>query len=86
MDSENETPYAPLYAIEPTNFRSVIQRSIERHVDKNIDISMTSAKTGIDGRFGISFPVAHRKIVSPKGYSLFIVGASVVNCATVAGP
>lgn len=86
MESENETPYVPTYNVAPHDFRNVIQRSIERHVEKNIDIAMKSAKTNIDGRFGISFPVLHNKIRSPQGYALFLVGASKVNCATVAGP
>jgi hypothetical protein len=84
-ESEDSTPFVMSFNINPVNFRNVIQRSIERAVNKEIDTIVAYNKMR-DGRFHSTFPVKTINIMNAKGNAYFVVGASRVNCANVAAP
>jgi hypothetical protein len=87
MESEAQsTPFVNSFTIDPTKFRDVIQTSINRVVDREIDIATAFKGRNIDGRFFNSFPSVPQRMRNAAGRPYFIVGASKVTCNFVAAP
>lgn len=82
----NDTPMVMNFTIDPINFRNVIQRSIERSVNKEVDTLIAYKNTTLDGRYHNSNPSRTINMINPFGYPYFVVGASKVNCVHVAAP
>ena len=81
---ESEMPSAPWFTFAPKNFRHIMQRQIQKSVDRSLDAAI--GHTGTDNRYANSFPSNPISLKSPAGRPYFIVGSSLVNCANVAAP
>lgn len=86
QDEGQTTPYVQAFTIDPSKFRQVIQTSVERVVNREIDIVNAFKNKNLDGRFFNSFPVEPERMRNAAGRPYFIIGASRVTCAFVAAP
>jgi hypothetical protein len=66
------------------NFRSVIQRTIDRTVAREIDAVMSFSIGGADGRFG--YPAETQSMRDPVGRFFHVVGVNTPDDFTVAAP
>jgi len=79
----------PFYNFAPENFRIIMQKQIESHVQREVDgitLFNFQQNPNSDGRYSSSRPAPTTQMTNPYGFRYFVVGASIVGTPTVAAP
>ena len=83
---DSTSPTAPHFRFIPNNFRDIIQKQVQRTVDKQVDAVVNLSIGKFDGRYLNQFPGTETTLDDNNGNYYFVVGTSRVGDLTVAAP